>query len=78
MLTSNALTQAEQMIGQKVTSSSGATGVVEFVNLGSNGGTTATLADGSTVDLTTGSSAATSTTLSDGTSFALPTGLTVN
>ena len=29
MLTSNALTQAEQMIGQKVTSSSGATGVVE-------------------------------------------------
>ncbi|MGP8233436.1 MAG: flagellar hook assembly protein FlgD [Methylovirgula sp.] len=78
MLTSNALTQAEQMIGQTVTSSSGTTGIVESVNLGTNGGTTATLADGSTVDLTTGSSAATATTLSDGTQFALPTDLTIN
>ena len=39
MLTSNALTQAEQMIGQTVTSSSGTTGIVESVNLGTNGGT---------------------------------------
>jgi flagellar basal-body rod modification protein FlgD len=78
MLTSNALTQAEQMIGQTVTSSNGSTGgTVESVNLNSSGGTTATLTDGSTIDLTTGSSAATTTTLSDGSAFDLPTGLTV-
>jgi flagellar basal-body rod modification protein FlgD len=78
MLTANALSQAEQMIGQTVTSSSGASGVVESVNLGSSGGTTATLSDGSTVPLTKGSSAATATTLSDGTQFTLPTDLTIN
>ena len=79
MLTANALSQAEQMIGQKVTSPDGSsTGTVESVNLNSSGGTTATLSDGNTVNLTTGSSAATTTTLSDGTAFTLPAGLTIN
>jgi flagellar basal-body rod modification protein FlgD len=79
MLTSNALSQAEQLIGQTITSADGSTtGTVESVNLNSNGGTVATLTDGSTVNLTTGSSAANTTTLSDGTQFALPTGLTIN
>ncbi len=79
MLTSNALSQAEQMIGQTITSPDGSTkGTVESVNLNSSGGTTATLTDGSTVTLTTGSSAANTTTLSDGTQFELPSGLTIN
>ncbi len=79
MLTSNALSQAEQLIGQKITSPDGSTsGTVESVNLNSSGGTVATLTDGSTVTLTTGSSAANTTTLSDGTQFALPSGLTVD
>ena len=44
MLTSNALSQAEQLIGQTITSSDGSTtGTVESVNLNSSGGTVATL-----------------------------------
>jgi flagellar basal-body rod modification protein FlgD len=79
MLTSNALSQAEQLIGQTITSPDGSTsGTVESVNLNSAGGTVATLTDGSTVTLTTGSSAANTTTLSDGTQFGLPSGLTVD
>ena len=79
MLTANALSQAEQMIGQSVTSPDGSsTGTVKSVNLDSAGGTSATLSDGNTVDLTTGSGAALTTTLSDGTAFTLPAGLTIN
>lgn len=54
MLISNSLSQAESMIGQTVTSTDGSTsGVVASVTV-SGTGTTATLADGSTVSLTTG------------------------
>lgn len=78
LLTSNALTQAEQLIGQTVTSSDGTTsGTVSAVTLGSAGGVTATLSDGNTIDLTSGSSAATSVTMSDGSTFKLPTGVTI-
>ena len=73
MLTSSALTQAELLIGQTITSADGSTtGTVASVNFPSAGAVSATLTDGSTVALTTGSSAGTSTTLSDGSTFTLP------
>jgi flagellar basal-body rod modification protein FlgD len=54
MLTSSALTQAEAMIGQTVTSTDGQTsGVVSSVTVSSTG-TTATLTDGRTIPLSTG------------------------
>jgi flagellar basal-body rod modification protein FlgD len=52
LLTSNALTQAESVIGRTVSSASGDTsGKVVSVALGSNGTTTATLDSGSTLAL---------------------------
>jgi len=78
MLTSSALTQAENLIGQTITSADGTTtGTVASVTLSASGGVSATLTDGSTVPLTNGSSAATSATLSDGSKFTLPTGVTI-
>ncbi len=54
LLTTNSLSQAESMIGQTVTSSDGAiTGVVSSVTV-TSAGTTATLTDGSQVQLSTG------------------------
>jgi flagellar basal-body rod modification protein FlgD len=54
LLTSTSLSQAETMIGQTVTSSDGkTTGVVQAVTV-SSVGTTATLSDGSQVQLSTG------------------------
>jgi flagellar basal-body rod modification protein FlgD len=54
LLTSTSLSQAETMIGQTVTSSDGqTTGVVQSVTVSSTG-TTATLGDGSHVQLSTG------------------------
>ena len=54
LLTSTSLSQAETMIGQTVTSSDGqTTGVVQSVTVSSTG-TTATLGDGSRVQLSTG------------------------
>ncbi len=54
MLTSSALTQAEIMVGQTVTSSDGQTsGVVSSVTV-SSAGTTATLTDGATISLGAG------------------------
>jgi flagellar basal-body rod modification protein FlgD len=77
MLASQALTQAEQMIGQPVTSADGKTsGTVVSVSLTGDGVVAATLADGTQVALTTGSSIDTSATLADGTIFNLPSGVT--
>ncbi|MDE3175884.1 MAG: flagellar hook assembly protein FlgD [Pseudomonadota bacterium] len=54
MLTTSALTQAEMMIGQTVTSTDGQTsGVVGSVTVSSSG-TTATLTNGATIPLGTG------------------------
>jgi flagellar basal-body rod modification protein FlgD len=78
MLTSSALSQAEALIGQTVTSADGKTsGTVASVTLSASGAVTATLSDGSTVSLNSGSSAATTATLSDGSTFSLPTGVKV-
>jgi flagellar basal-body rod modification protein FlgD len=77
MLASQTLTQAEQMIGQQVTSADGKTsGTVASVSLTSGGVIAATLNDGTQVALTTGSTVDTNTTLSDGTLFQLPAGVT--
>ena len=55
LLTTNALTQAESVIGKTVTSVDGRTsGTVVSVALGTDGTTTATLAGGSTLPLTGG------------------------
>ena len=55
LLTTNALTQAESVIGKTVTSADGATsGTVASVALGTDGSTTATLTTGSTLPLTGG------------------------
>lgn len=79
LLTSQALSQAEQLIGTQLTSSDGTTtGTVQSVTLGTNGVVSATLTDGSSINLNTGSSAATSTTLSDGSTFTLPTGVDIS
>jgi flagellar basal-body rod modification protein FlgD len=76
MLASQTLTQAEQMIGQRVTSADGKTsGTVASVSLTSGGVIAATLDDGTQVALTTGSTVDTNTTLSDGSLFQLPAGV---
>lgn len=55
LLTTNALTQAESLIGKTVTSVDGkTTGTVASVALGTDGSTTATLTSGSTLPLTGG------------------------
>lgn len=55
LLTTNALTQAESVIGKTVTSADGSTsGTVASVALGTDGSTTATLTSGSTLPLTGG------------------------
>ena len=78
MLTSSALSQAESLIGQNVTSADGLTsGTVASVTLSTGGAVTATLSNGGTIALTTGSGAANTTTLSDGSTFSLPAGVTV-
>jgi flagellar basal-body rod modification protein FlgD len=77
MLTSQALTQAELLIGQTISSSDGTSGTVTSVSLSSAGGVSANLSDGSSIALTTGSSGATTTTLADGSTFALSTGVTI-
>jgi flagellar basal-body rod modification protein FlgD len=54
LLTTSSLSQAEQLVGQTITSADGATsGKVVSVNVGASG-STATLADGSTVSLANG------------------------
>lgn len=54
MLTSSSLSQAELLIGQKITSTDGTTsGTVASVSVGASG-STATLTDGSTVSLASG------------------------
>ncbi len=61
MLTSSALSQAELLIGQTITSADGrSTGTVTSVTLSTGGGVNATLSNGSTIPLTTGGSGATS------------------
>jgi flagellar basal-body rod modification protein FlgD len=77
MLTSNALSQAEMLIGQTVTSPDGTTGQVSSVTLGSTGAVTANLSSGSTVTFASGSSAGTSAPMSDGSTFQLQTGLEI-
>jgi len=78
MLTSSALTQAELLIGQTITSADGtASGTVNSVSLSSTGGVSANLSNGTSIPLTTGGAGATSTTLSDGSTFTLPTGVTI-
>ncbi|MHB8883493.1 MAG: flagellar hook assembly protein FlgD [Methylovirgula sp.] len=78
MLTSSALSQAEALIGQTVTSADGKTsGTVASVTLSAGGAVNATLSDGSTIPLNSGSGAATKATLSDGSIFSLPTGVKV-
>lgn len=78
MLTSSALSQAEALIGQTITSADGATtGTVASVTLSAGGAVNATLSNGNTVALTSGSSAATNTTLSNGSTFSLPAGVKV-
>lgn len=55
LLTTNALTQAENVIGKTITSADGRTsGTVASVALGTDGSTTATLTTGSTLPLTGG------------------------
>jgi flagellar basal-body rod modification protein FlgD len=54
LLTNSSLSQAEHLIGQKITSADGTTsGTVASVNVGASG-STATLTDGSTVSLANG------------------------
>ncbi|TAL78629.1 MAG: flagellar hook assembly protein FlgD [Beijerinckiaceae bacterium] len=78
MLTSSALTQAELLIGQTISSADGsASGTVTSVSLSSAGGVSANLNNGTSIPLTTGGSGATSTTLSDGSTFQLPTGVII-
>jgi flagellar basal-body rod modification protein FlgD len=77
MLTSSALSQAEQLIGQTITGPDGTSGQVSSVTLGSTGSVTANLNGGGTVTLASGSSAATSAPMSDGSTFQLPAGLEV-
>lgn len=77
MLTSSALSQAENLIGQTITGPDGTSGQVSSVTLGSTGAVTANLSSGSTITLASGSSAATSTPLSDGSTFQLKTGVEI-
>lgn len=78
MLTSQALSHAESLIGQTITSADGTTtGTVASVTLGTDGGITANLANGDVLQLTGGSGTATSAPLSDGTTFTLPVGVTM-
>ena len=55
LLTSQSLSQAEMLVGQKITSSDGTTsGTVASVSVSSTGAATATLTSGSTVPLANG------------------------
>lgn len=55
LLTSSALSQADDIIGKTVTSADGsASGTIKSVTIGSTGLNTATLANGSTMQLTSG------------------------
>lgn len=77
MLTSSALSQAEQLIGQTITGPDGTSGQVSSVTLGSTGSVTANLNGGGTVTMASGSSAGLSAPMADGSTFQLPAGLEV-